>query len=92
MISTTKLNEMITAELGTIELLRADVQAVLRICAVMVHPSWLHAMQDRLAERAGDFRAAVLAQGPFPNAAAARAVLDQEARYVRHALDDRVLM
>jgi len=91
MISTDKLNKMIAAEQGTIGHLLADVQAVLGICSVMIHPCHLQEMQDRLAERAGDFRGAVLAQGPFRTVAAARAVLDQESRYVAAAIGDRVL-
>jgi hypothetical protein len=92
MISTDKLDKMITTELGNIELLRADVQAVLGVCAVMVHPRWLQAMTDRLNERAADFAPSVREQGPYRTAAAARAVIAAEAKYVTAALDDRLLM
>jgi hypothetical protein len=88
MIDNHEIETMIGDEMtGAIEPMLADVQAVLRICAVMVSPRWLQGMQDRLAERVAGFPSAVMARGPFKTVSAARVALEREVLFVAAAID-----
>jgi hypothetical protein len=88
MIDNAKLNEMIAAEMGVIELMLGQTQALIDICDE--HGPGLdelQARQDRIVGRVEAFPAAVLAHGPFLTMAAARAAMEMEVRFVVAAID-----
>jgi hypothetical protein len=88
MIDNSKIESMIAAEMGVIELMLGQTQALIDICDE--HGPGLdelQAMQDRIAGRVEAYPAAVLAHGPFETVAAARAAMEIEVQFVVAAID-----
>jgi hypothetical protein len=88
MIDNIKLNELINAEMGVLDLMLGQIQTLLDTCDE--HGPGLdelQARQDRIVGRVEAFPAAVLAHGPFLTVAAARAAMEIEARFVVAAID-----
>jgi hypothetical protein len=87
MIDNAKLNEMIAAEMGVIDLMLGETQALLDICEPGPGLDELQTRHDRIVGRVEAFPAAVLAHGPFETVAAARAAMEIEVRFVVAAID-----